>query len=237
MLIIIDKKMPAEAKNRLKDFGDLLELETSGITYPAISGHPDIFFCQTLKGLIVAPNLPGNYFSALRKRGIKLISGQMPVGKSYPHTSHYNAVITKNFLIHNTAYSDQALLNNCRDLKKIHVNQGYTRCSLFSLDGSVFITSDPGIHKVLSAHQLSCHFFPPHEIYLEGFTHGFLGGACGIWEQKLFVCGALYYHNWGPALREIVETAGYEIIELCNTPLQDTGSIIFTEHPLMITNP
>lgn len=227
MLIIIDKKMPAEAKTRLKDFGDLLELETSGITYPAISGHPDIFFCQAKQELVVAPNLPEKYFSALQKHGVKFTTGQKPVGKTYPHTSHYNAVLTQTHLIHNKNYTDKFLLQICRGFKTIHVNQGYTRCNLISLNGSVFITSDPGINKALTNHELSCHYFPPPGIYLEGFTHGFLGGACGIWEQRLFVCGNLNLHNWGNKFRNVAENAGYEMIELCNTPLHDTGSIIF----------
>jgi hypothetical protein len=227
MLIITDNKMPDNAKKRLKDFGDLLEIETSGITYPAISGHPDIFFCQAKQELAVAPNLPEKYFSALQKHGVKFTTGQKPVGNTYPHTSHYNAVVSQTHLIHNINYTDKSLLQICRGLKTIHVNQGYTRCNLISLNGSVFITSDPGFNKTLTDHGLNCHYFPPHEIYLEGFTYGFLGGACGILEQKLFVCGNLNLHNWGNKFRNVAENAGYEMIELCNTPLHDTGSIIF----------
>ena len=58
MLIIIDKRMPAEIRQQLKMYGDVLEIQTSGIVYPSISGHPDIFFCQTAAGLIAAPDLP-----------------------------------------------------------------------------------------------------------------------------------------------------------------------------------
>jgi hypothetical protein len=75
-------------------YGGLMELETSGITYPAISGHPDIFFCQTPAGLIVAPNLPEEYFSLLDQHKIKYQKGENPLGKAYPQTSPYNAVVT-----------------------------------------------------------------------------------------------------------------------------------------------
>lgn len=57
MLIVIDKRIPEEAKKRLSGFGKIIEFETKGITYPAISGHPDIFMCQTTESLICAPNL------------------------------------------------------------------------------------------------------------------------------------------------------------------------------------
>jgi hypothetical protein len=59
MMIIVDNKITPVAKRRLSSFGELVELKTDGITYPAISGHPDIFFCQSADNLIVAPNLPG----------------------------------------------------------------------------------------------------------------------------------------------------------------------------------
>jgi hypothetical protein len=65
MLIIIDHKISVSAKEILSSYGELMELATEGITYPAISGHPDIFFCQVPGKLIVAPNLPEKYFDQL----------------------------------------------------------------------------------------------------------------------------------------------------------------------------
>jgi hypothetical protein len=65
MLIIVDHKISQRAKEKLSQYGDLVELRTEGITYPAISGHPDIFFCQSADKLIVAPNLPEEYLAKL----------------------------------------------------------------------------------------------------------------------------------------------------------------------------
>ena len=71
-LIIIDKKIPEEAKIKLSGYGDLLELETIGITYDAISGHPDIFFSVLNNDLIVAPNLPQKFREALKKHSLEV---------------------------------------------------------------------------------------------------------------------------------------------------------------------
>lgn len=226
-MIIIDKKTPPVAKEKLAVLGDLLELATSGITYPAISGHPDIFFCQTPSGLMVAPNLPEEYFSLLDRDKIKYRKGENAVGKAYPKTAPYNAVVTSKYIIHNLKFTDPVLLNACKGLTPIHVNQAYTRCNLLALNENLYITSDKGICNSLLDHGLNCHYFPPDEIKLEGFPNGFLGGACGICDQKLFVCGSLKYHLWGNEFRKIVETEGYEIIELLDEPLMDVGSILF----------
>lgn len=226
-MIIIDKKAPPAAKEKLAVYGELLELETSGITYLAISGHPDIFFCQTPSGLILAPNLPEEYFSFLERHKVKYQKGEIAVRKTYPHTAPYNAVVTSKYIIHNLKFTDPLLLKACEGLKQIHVNQGYTRCNLLALNENLFITSDKGICNSLLGHGLHCHYFPPDEIMLEGFPNGFLGGTCGIWDQKLFICGSLRHHSWGNEFREIVEADGYEVIELLNGPLMDVGSILF----------
>lgn len=217
--------MPLVAKRKLTEYGELLELETSDITYTAVSGHPDIFFCQTPAGLIVAPNLPEEYFSLLDRYGIKYRKGKTAVGKAYPQTSPYNAVVTSKYLIHNLKFTDAVLLKACEGLTQIHVNQGYTRCNLLALNENLFIASDKGICNTLLDHSLRCHYFPPDEIRLEGFPNGFLGGACGIWDQKLFICGSLRHHSRGNAFRNIVEAEGFEIIELLDEPLKDVGSI------------
>ncbi len=80
MVIIVDKKISQAAKEMLSSFGELLELKTDGITYPAISGHPDIFFCQAGDKLIVAPNLPEEYLSKLKSSSSDVIKGELPVG-------------------------------------------------------------------------------------------------------------------------------------------------------------
>lgn len=228
-MIIIDKKAPPAAKEKLVEYGELIEFETSGITYPAISGHPDIFFCQTPAGLIVAPNLPEEYFSLLDRHKIKYRKGETAVGKAYPQSAPYNAVVTSKCLIHNQKLTDPVLLETCRGLKRIHVNQGYTRCNLLVLNENSFISSDKGIYNSLLDQGLNCHYLPPHEIILEGFTNGFLGGACGIWDQKVFICGSLKHHSWGKQFREIIEEEGFEIIELMDGPLMDVGSVFFEQ--------
>jgi hypothetical protein len=75
MLIIVDKKIPAEAREKLAAYGSLLELATEGIVYPAISGHPDIFICQTPQTLIISPSLPEKYVQIIKDSGIQFIQG------------------------------------------------------------------------------------------------------------------------------------------------------------------
>lgn len=237
MVIVVDAKISQEAKHKLSLYGVLMELETEGITYPAISGHPDIFFCQTPDHLIVAPNLPEKYFEWLASYRVEFTRGELPVGPDYPASCHYNAVATEKFLIHNCRHTDFIITRTLGNLHPIHVEQGYCRCNLLPLKEGHFITSDEGIFNVLlRCHlpyefEMRCHlnvlYVSPSGIKLEGFPHGFFGGCCGVLEDKVFINGSLVNLPEGKKVREYLENLDYGIVELHDGPLEDVGSILF----------
>ena len=231
MLIIIDNKISQAAKNKLSAYGELMELKTEGITYPAISGHPDIFFCQAGEKLIVAPNLPEEYFELLKEHSVDYILGEFPVGPEYPASARYNAVATDKHLIHNFRHTDFMITRTLEDLHPVHVDQGYCRCNLLALKEGHFITSDQGIYKVLTGLHPGLHLdgvpVSPDGIQLEGFPHGFFGGCCGIWKDKVFINGSLDHFPEGEKVRMYLKDLGYEVVELYDGPLTDAGSILF----------
>ena len=227
MLIIVNGKISAEAKKALATFGELLELETDGITYPAISGHPDIFFCQSPDKLIVAPNLPQKYFDKLNDHRINYITGELPVGPEYPASSRFNAVATSKHLIHNIRHTDPVITREFQDLIQVHVDQGYCRCNLLPLKDDHFITTDDGILKGLQPLGLQPLGLQPEGILLDGFPNGFFGGCCGVWEDTVFINGSLQFYKEGEKVREFIDQSGYAILELYPGPLVDVGSIIF----------
>ena len=227
MLIIVDHKISPEAKKTLSSYGELMELQTQGITYPAISGHPDIFFCQAPGKLFVAPNLPQKYFDQLKAHQIDFITGELPVGPEYPASAHYNAVATSKCLIHNFRHTDFMITRTLDDLQPVHVEQGYCRCNLLPLNDDHLITSDEGIKKglhPLGLHPLRLH---PFGILLEGFPHGFFGGCCGVWEDKVFINGSLEFYQEGEKVREFITSIDFKIVELMQGQLADVGSIFF----------
>ncbi len=226
-LIVIDKKVPEEAKIKLSKHGNLLELETDGISYDAISGHPDIFFSQLNNDLIVAPNLPLEFRNELKKRKISFHFGEQNVGQKYPETAAYNIVSTSRQIIHNLKYTDLAVKDLAMGLEQIHVEQAYTRCSLLALKNDQFITSDRGIEKQLKEVNLDVVYINPEGILLPGFKNGFIGGCMGIFENKIFIFGSLKHFKSGKELQQMIENLNYEIIELYDGPLFDGGGIMF----------
>ncbi len=227
MLIIIDKKVPREAKEKLSAYGDLMEIQTESITYPAISGHPDVFLCQGPGKLVVAPNLPDEFDEKLIRDSISIIKGEFPVGEKYPKSSAYNAVVTVKYLIHNFRNTDFMVTRTFDEQEPVHVDQGYCRCNLLPLKEDHFITSDEGIFKVIQRYANSVLFVSPEGILLEGFRHGFFGGCCGVLEDKVFILGSLKRYPEGEKVRTFLTGLGYEIIELYDGPLFDGGGVLF----------
>ena len=227
MLILCDSKMPLKAKVKLSAYGEVVDFATHGITYEAISGHPDIFFCPTPSGLIAAPNLPKKYLDILSEHNIPYTTGQFPVGPAYPQTARYNTLVTDTFIIQNPDIADPMIAINNAGHKIIPVKQGYVRCNLIALPDESFITSDHGIEKSLKQHKLKTLYVDPSPVKLAGFEHGFFGGACGLYMNILFICGSLTFIREKQTVVEFISEAGVQIVELYVGNPVDVGTILF----------
>lgn len=227
MLILCDHKMPVMAMQNLAAYGEVIHFATNGITYEGISGHPDIFFCKTPGGLIVAPNLPEKFFNTLNQSSLAYTKGSLPVGKTYPASARYNSLISEKYIIQNPAVADAVIAELNPGRKIISVNQGYVQCNLLALPNDTFITSDRGIEKTLKQHQLEVLFVDPSAVKLEGFKHGFFGGACGMLHDKIFICGAMSYFKEKKLIFNFADRAGINIVELYDGPPVDVGTILF----------
>ena len=191
MLIIVDTNIPREAKDKLSASGNILELETEGIVYPAISGHPDIFICQTPQKLIISPNLPENYIQRIKEEKLPFTLGNpssilhFPSSiLQYPASVRFNVAVNDHYLIHRLEFTDPVILQNCHTQKKVPVKQAYTRCNLLLLKDNHYLTSDQGIHKNLQRVGLIGIFVSPEGILLPGFRNGFIGGAMGCTKRQ-----------------------------------------------------
>lgn len=229
MLIISSINIPAEAIEQLEKYGTVLFFETHGLTYPAISCHPDVFMCQSDNQLIISPNTPAIFRNILRENKVQFLIGQSEVGISYPESAKYNAVITDHYLIHNLDITDKVIKDVSIDKKKIHVNQGYTRCNLLPIEHDSFITSDKGIYDTLTANELKVLLVNPDGILLSGFRNGFFGGVCGVHQNRIFSMGSLDELIDGKHVTSFIDHVGSKLIELYNGPLIDCGSLILID--------
>ncbi|MGB4654026.1 MAG: DUF6873 family GME fold protein [Bacteroidales bacterium] len=229
MLIIVSKNISKSAYQVLSKYGTVIPFETQGVVYPAISDHPDIFFCNTPQGLVVAPNTPQSYIDILKENGVNFIFGSKILKNSYPNTAHYNVIITSQVILHNFNITDDVILNiaESHGLTKIHVNQGYARCTTVALNNNTWITSDEGMYKTLLNYGYKALLVNPECIKLSSFPNGFFGGICGICNNMLFTNGKLNYFSNHNKIINFIKNSGVELVELGNYQPIDIGSIIF----------
>lgn len=228
-MIIASALMPDIAKRKLEKLGQVLWLNPVDFVYPSIAAHPDVFFFQYADNQFVfAPNTPSEWIAALHQAGVKLMRGKKRLGGAHPETVFYNAVGTKEMLIHNLKYTDERILLLYDEKHRIHVNQAYTRCNLIAINAKAFITSDEGIFCTLEDLGFDMLFIDPHQIRLEGHDYGFFPGCCGYYDGRLFVCGSTANLKEKKDLDAFLKRYSVTLEELYDGPLTDLGGIFFS---------
>ena len=137
MHIAVDIRIPDFALKNLAAWGKLIPFTSQNLTYESISGHPDVFVCQTPDGLVMAPNTPTEVMASVANLNIEFATGIKPVGIQYPESTPYNAFVNDAYFIHHLNHSDSLLRKFCNSLKHIHVKQAYTRCNLVEAEACI----------------------------------------------------------------------------------------------------
>jgi hypothetical protein len=228
MFAIIDSRSQNDVVNNLREYVEaLFEFETCGITRNSMSGHPDIFIYQDNNQLVIAPNAPVELFEFLNNHNLTYVRGKRDVGDELYNSVQYNCLSTPDYVFHKPGYTDPAILEINKAKEFIPLPQAYTRCSLVRLCEDNYLTSDKGIEKVLIGKGLSCFYFNPEEITIRDHDNGFIGGAVGIRDKRIFFNGNVELHADGQRLKEHLLNLGLEIVNLSDEYLYDGGCIFF----------
>ena len=226
---IIDSRAPQAALNRLAQEFVLVSFCTQGITYEAISCHPDVFLFQHNEQFIVAPNIPQEYKQLFQKHNIDYYEGITKIDESLHNSVAYNCVATSGFLFHKSNMTDPYIAQLCANHTFIHLPQAYTRCSMLALNNQAIITSDKGIAQTLEKQDFDVCYISPHEILLPPYPYGFIGGCMGIVNNRMYITGALDYISDGYKLHQFAQKHKHTIVELYDGKLYDGGGIFFVK--------
>ena len=187
-----------------------------------IADHPDLsLFVLDDKNIAVAEDLYPYYRQYFPNKNIIKASN---LEKSYPKDALYNIVRFKNYYIHND-FTEKNIKKYFEklDIKHLFVKQGYSRCSTIVLRESL-LTSDYGIYKALKD-KIDIRLLDRDEISLDGFSYGFIGGTCGLYENKLIFTGDITRHKSFSIIKKASDEEGLEII-YPKENLVDLGSLI-----------
>jgi len=209
----------------------LIKTEKHGGVYDAISFHPDIMFHHIANERVVyAPGTSPHVVKRLEFYGFKLIEGGTVLKPYYPYDIAYNVARVGKFAFHNLKYTDHVLKRELENtgVELVHVNQGYTKCSISVIDQDSIITSDKGIAKAAEKRGLDVLLIKPEEgILLPGVGHGFIGGSSGMIDKdKWMIAGDFKSLESCDVIKKFLEKKGISCIYVHNQPVTDIGSII-----------
>ena len=161
--------------------------------------------------------------------GLELTVSQEPTGEKYPLDVLFNACIVGERLICNEKTVSKFILDAARnsDCEIINVPQGYTKCSVCVVSENAIITADKAIFAACSAHGIDVLTVNEGYISLPPYDYGFIGGASGLCDDKIYFCGSLDAHPDGAKIKEFCFKHKKIAISLSDDELQDVGSLFF----------
>lgn len=192
----------------------VIPVHSTDRVYPQVSAHPDIYMCR----MGMFPGAP------------VLFARPGDLGYTYPRNIAYNAVCLDRYLIHRLDCTAEPV-RQCAEkmgLRAVHVRQGYTKCSVVTVDGRSVITADAGIAKALLRCCPDVDVLRISEGYvrLDGFPCGFLGGASGRVGDAVVFCGDITTHPDHERIVQFIRVRGLKVVHFPGHPLTDIGSMI-----------
>jgi hypothetical protein len=226
---IVDCRISETELKSLTNLGlNIILCPKSSKLYQAISSHPDIqIFIFNKSTLVLQKEISEDFIDKLQNLNIKIISSQGSLTHNYPHDIILNCFLLGDLFIHNLNYTDNAIISLLDNAyKKIHVKQGYSKCSTAIVSPKAVITSDIGIAKALNSESVDVLFVGPGDIILEGMNYGFIGGCCGLLdEHNIAFFGSLDRYKYGKEIKDFLRKHKVEYHCLMDQKLTDRGSL------------
>lgn len=227
--VIIDYRASEKTSDALKKLGfNVILTPKIGHTYTTICGHTDIMVHKLEDKTIVVEPTVATYFKK-QLPGIEVLSGKTKITDKYPYDIAYNAARVGNNIICNIKYTDALIIEFAikNSLNIINTKQGYSKCSICVISDKAIITSDKNIQSVLNKNNIDVLLVDDSKIKLNGFDHGFIGGATGLLNESLLaVNGNIKLHTNYNEIIAFAKKYGVEVISLNNDEIIDIGSII-----------
>lgn len=225
---IVDYRISEEEITSLQKLNlNVLLCPNSKELYPAVCGHPDMQMCIVDKlNVILSNTAEDNFINEISKLNVIIHRTTKTLTSNYPQDVIINAVILKNFFIHKISCTDSTLLDLVKDKEKIDVKQGYTKCSTAVVSDRAIITSDKSIINSVKDKDIDVLYVPSGDIELPGLEYGFIGGSCGLLDEKhMAFFGDLAFYKYGAEVLTFLKKYRIEPIYLKKGKLIDRGTL------------
>lgn len=156
--------------------------------------------------------------------GLDVIASDCARGEKYPLDVAFNTLIAGNKLI----CKKDSVCPQLAEYDVINTNQGYAGCTaLYAAD--TVITADPATTATCQMAGIPVYRISGKDISLPGYDTGFIGGACGVCEDTVYIYGDPKASQSGLELAEFCNSKGLSLVSLFDGPVTDIGGIKFVK--------
>ena len=137
-----------------------------------------------------------------------------------------NISYNSTMFFHNKKYTtNEIFCDLSKNREYVEIKQGYANCSIICLNKSI-ITSDEGIYKSLKKQNINSFLVTTEGILLNGYKNGFIGGTCGLIDNRLVFYGDVTTYKDYDIIKKVCDYENISIIYPKNQPFVDLGGII-----------
>jgi hypothetical protein len=212
----------------VKEGFDVITIPRCETVHTSLGGHVDLSMSLVNNTLVVRPDIDEDFINRVSNY-CKVVKGETIPQNFYPRDIGYNALIGDFYYIHNTKYTDSILesILTGNKLKALHINQGYSRCSILPLPDHSIITSDAKCTDCCTSHGIDSLFITSGNIDLPGFQYGFIGGAGGTFKDCVYLSGRLDNHPDKFEIEQFIAAKDLNLKILTDETIFDSGSLFF----------
>lgn len=193
-----------------------------------LASHADLSIFRYEKTIILTNNVGSDRLvNLLTSGGYKVIFSEIEQSKDYPHDINLCAAYVGQWLIHNFAFTDKAIIDKV-PLEHLNVKQGYARCTVLPVNNGL-ITADNGIAMKTLEAGIDVLQIGNGGVRLDGFNEGFIGGASFTASDTIYFTGNIFSHPDHERIIEFIKKQGMNYCCLTDEPLFDIGGAIYIE--------
>ena len=167
----------------------------------------------------------------IEARGVTVVALEGHPAERYPEDIALNCLVVGNYIFCRKDFVSRQVLEyaECCGYSVVNTRQGYARCTACPVSERGIITADPSIRSAASMVGIDVLEVSVGGVLLQGYDYGFIGGACGVFKDKIYFAGDVLAHPDGERIVDFCRELGVEAMSLSDEPLADAGSLFFVE--------
>ena len=232
---LVDERISYKCERELLIRGfHTVRLPAQPTLQPPIASHPDTLLFYHDNEIITSADYCERapyVFSDLRVMypDIKITFTEDILGNEYPKDVPFNALALSDMLFARENSLSPAVARHAakRGMKIVGTKQGYPACATLALSQTAVITADEGLKKTYEAHGIDVTLIRHGGITLAPYEYGFIGGASGVFCDKVYFLGDYTTHPNYKIIEEAIYSHGMTPVSLSDEPLADLGGIVF----------